>query len=380
VIRPVSVVLIAHPSPDLYGSDRQLLEAARALRTAGHDVVVMLPSSGPLRALLDAAGVRTEVLAFHVLRRAVLSPGRLLGMLARVPVALWRLVRLIRSVGPDVMYVNTVTLPWWVMAGRLARVPVVVHVHEAEEDWPRLVRWLLTAPLLFATAVVTNSQASRRALLASVSSLATRCVVIYNGIAGPESVSPVARVPGGAVRVALVARLSPRKGVDVALEAVAAVRAQGRSVELDVGGTAYAGYEWFEQQLRERAAQPDLRGAVRFLGYVNPTWPVLAAASVVLVPSRVEPFGNTAVEGLLAGRPVVASAVQGLTEIVSDGRTGILVPPGDVAALAAAIVRLLDDATFAAELADRGRDEAVTRFSVDRYRADMNDCLRGAIT
>ena len=68
-------------------------------------------------------------------------------------------------------------------------------------------------------------------------------------------------------------------------------------------GTTFPGYEWFEQRLRERAARPDLAGHVRFAGYLHPTWPALADADVVLVPSRVEPFGNTAVEALHARRP-----------------------------------------------------------------------------
>ena len=63
----------------------------------------------------------------------------------------------------------------------------------------------------------------------------------------------------------------------------------------------------------------------------------------MLVPSRVEPLGNTAVEAIFAQRPLVASRVQGLTEIVEDGRTRLLVPPGDPAALADAIARFLED-------------------------------------
>ena len=63
----------------------------------------------------------------------------------------------------------------------------------------------------------------------------------------------------------------------------------------------------------------------------------------MLVPSRVEPLGNTAVEAMLAQRPLVASRVQGLAEIVEDGRTRLLVPPGDPAALADATARFLED-------------------------------------
>lgn len=363
-------VLVAHPSPDLYGSDRQVLESINGLRADGWRVTVCLPSDGPLTDLLVDVDVRFA--RFTVLRKALLSPLGLLRLLTTTPRDLLLLVRLIRSVRPDALYVNTVTIPLWILAGSLTRTPVLVHVHEAEEDAPRLVRMALNAPLFLAESVIANSAASRRVLLDALPRLAQRTAVVPNGIVDRGSASLECAEPG---RLALVARLSPRKGVDVALEATALLRAQGRDVRLDVCGTAYAGYEWFEQQLRARAAAPGLTGAVRFLGYVNPIDSVLAAASIVLVPSRVEPFGNTAVEGLLSGRPVIASDVQGLAEILTDGQTGLLVPAGDAPGLAAAVGRLLDDPHLAAMLAERGRREALIRFSVDRYQRDVSAAI-----
>jgi glycosyltransferase involved in cell wall biosynthesis len=364
----VPAVLIAHPSPDLYGSDRQLLESIAGLRAAGWAVSVCLPSNGPLVDLLPDLILRVQ--PFPVLRKALFHPLALALLALRTPRDLIGLVRTLRSVRPDVVYVNTVTIPLWIIAARLTRTPVLVHVHEAEEGVSRIIRAALGAPLLLASAVITNSSASRRVLLdvAPLSRLARRTSVVPNGLSDKGGAPLGQAAPG---RLVLVARLSPRKGVDVALEAVAILRRQGREVSLDIAGTAYPGYEWFEKQLRYRAARADLSGAVRFLGYVNPTAPWLAAASVVLVPSRVEPFGNTAVEGLLAQRPVVASDVQGLAEILTDGRTGLLVAPGDADSLAAAIARILDDPKLAKALAVAGRAEAERRFSSDRYRRDI---------
>lgn len=359
-------VLVAHPSPDVYGSDRQLLESIAGLRAVGWIVTVALPTGGPLVGLLTDTDVRVE--PFPVLRKSLLSFRGLLGLLIALPRDLYRLIRVIRQVRPDVLYVNTVTIPWWILAGRVTRTAVIVHVHEAEEDASRVIRIALNSPLLFAHKVIANSRASRQVLAGVLPRLGRRTVVIPNGIADPGWTEPDLAEPG---RVALVARLSPRKGVDVALEAIALLRAEGREVCLDVCGTAYPGYEWFEKELRERADEPVLRGSIQFLGYVNPTAPILASAAVVLVPSRVEPFGNTAVEGLLARRPVVASNVQGLAEIINDGQTGVLVPPGNARALATAIGSLLDDPSAARKLADAGWVEAHERFSVERYRGDI---------
>jgi glycosyltransferase involved in cell wall biosynthesis len=364
--------LIAHPSPDLYGSDLQLLETITGLRAAGWSVTLALPCDGPLRAKADAEVV---VRPFPVLRKSELAPLRLLLLVLRTPVEVFRMVRLIRARRPDVVLVNTMTVPWWIVAARLSRRPVLVHVHEAEEDVPRPVRVGLNAPLLLASEVIANSGSSARAVTAALPPVARRIRVIHNGV--PDSGAATAAATPG--RIALVGRLSPRKGIDVALEAVAELRRAGRGVSIEICGTAYAGYEWYENDLRARAARPDLAGAVTFSGYVNPTAPVLAAAAVVLVPSRVEPFGNTAVEALLSGRPVVVSDVQGLAEIVTDGRTGLLVPPGEAGPLAAAIARLLDDPELAARLGRDGRREALDRFTVERYRSDIAEVFAGRV-
>lgn len=362
-------VLVAHPSAETYGSDLQLLESVVGLRDAGCEVTLCVPETGPLIDLVEGvADVR--VAPFPVLRKALLRPGPFVRLVASMPAVLLRLARLIRTFRPDVVYVNTVTLPLWNLAARLARRPVLVHVHEAEEDVPRLVRVVLGAPLLLARRVVANSGTAARVVGDAVPRLRARTVVVVNGVPDHGVLDESAVRPG---HVVLVGRLSPRKGTDVALDAVGLLRAAGRDVTITLCGTVFDGYEWFEQQLRERAARPDLEGAVEFAGYVSPTRSVLATAQAVLVPSRVEPFGNTAVEALLAGRPLVASAVQGLAEIVRPGRTGTLVPPDDARALADAVAGVLDDPDAARGRAVTGRDDAVRRFGLDRYRQRIVD-------
>lgn len=375
------LLLIAHPSPDVYGSDRQLLETIDGVREAGWRVDVVLPAPGPLVELLEDRGARVRVESFPVLRKSLLKPLPLVKLIGQTIASVIRLVRQLRRDRPAALYVNTVTIPVWLLAGLFSRTPSLSHVHEAEEDQPRLVSAVLALPLLLARDIVVNSEAAARVLEKALPRLRRKVTVVHNGVASPaDAPAPVRdRVPGDPAEIALVGRLSPRKGTDVALDAVAELRSAGRDVHLTLCGSVFAGYEWYEAQLRERAAEPDLNGAVTFAGYVNPTWPVLAAADIVLVPSRTEPFGNAAVEGLLARRPVIASGVQGLCEVLKDGETGILVPAGDPAALAAAIASLLDDPARARELAETGLADALDRFSLPGYRANIVDALRRTV-
>ncbi|KQS68790.1 glycosyltransferase [Modestobacter sp. Leaf380] len=364
-------VLVAHPSSDLYGSDLQLVESVRALVGAGWTVTVTLPADGPLTPPLTAAGARVVALPVPVLRKALLRPRGALTLVRDVLRSVVPCWRLLRSTRPDAVYVNTVTVPSWLPLARALGVPALVHVHEAESDLPRWQAWVLNAPLLLATSVVVNSNAARDALLGALPRLGARTTVVHNGVPGPPAEPRVEPRGTGPATLVLVGRLAPRKGSDVAVEATALLRARGLDVDLELHGTVFPGYEWFEDELRERAARPDLAGHVRLAGYTSPTWPVLDRADVVLVPSRAEPFGNVAVEGQLARRPVVASAVQGLREIVTDRRTGRSVPPGDPTALADAVEELLRDPDSAAALADAGRDSAVARFGIGQYQESI---------
>ena len=102
-------------------------------------------------------------------------------------------------------------------------------------------------------------------------------------------------------------------------------------------------------------------------------------ADVVLAPSLGESFGNAVVEGQLARRPVVATAVQGHLETVVDGRTGLLVPCEDAAALADAVARLLDDEDLAVTIANRGHESASKNFSSPRYHQQIRTTVEELI-
>lgn len=377
----MTTVLLAHASVELYGSDLQLVETAAGCVDAGADVVVVLPGDGPLAERMRDVGARVETLDMPVLRKAHLTPRGIVALGVATLRALGPMTRLIRRVRPDTVLVNTLTIPAWLVAARLAGVAPVCHVHEAEADARWVVRVGLAAPLLLARAVVVNSAAACDVVVSAVPALRRRTRVVYNGVPGPPEVpmsdggadGGAGTAPGSA-HVVLVGRLSPRKGSDVALEAVALLRGTGRDVRLTLCGSVFAGYEWFEDQLRVRAAADDLAGAVDLVGYADP-WEWFARGDVVVVPSRVEPFGNVAVQAMLGGRPVVASRTQGLAEIVQDGETGLLVRPDDPVALADAIAELLDDPARASALAEAGRQDAAERFGAQRYRAQMGRLL-----
>jgi glycosyltransferase involved in cell wall biosynthesis len=351
------------------------VQTVSALVVEGWRVVVVLPHPGPLVDRLTDAGAETAFVDYPVLRKASANPMALLRLLIAAVACLPRAIRLVRCVRPVALLVNTVTLPWWLAVGRLTRTPTIGYVHEAETAAGRLVRRGLLAPLLLADAVIVISEAVRAATIAAQPRLADRTRLIYNGVPSPPA--PLAPSTWSRpIRLAVVGRLSPRKAPHLVLEAVR--RLGGRhDLVVELAGTAFAGYEWYEDQLRETASAPELAGRVHFSGYCSPIWPVLERADIVVAPSLQEPFGNVVVEAQLAGRPVVAAAAYGHLESITDAETGLLVPAGDGDALAEAVDRLITDPALAARLGEQARAEAVRRFSVPRYRREIAELLRG---
>lgn len=372
--KPVRTILFATPSFDVYGADLQLLESVRAVTRAQLRAVVVAPSDGPLAGQLIEAGAEIETLDFPVLRRRDKSWTGVLGLARRAAAAAPGMRRLVQRCEADVVYVNTVTLPWWIAVARTTRAQVACHVHEAEPRESVAVARAMNAPLLLAHSVAVNSQIALDSLCRAVPALKDRARLVYNGVpAPPDVIAPAAF--GSPTRLVSVGRLSRRKGGDVALAATALLRRRGYDVHLELCGSPAPDAVSFANELHRRAAEPDLDGAVTFSGYSSPVWPALARADLFVAPARAEPFGNAVVEAQLAERCVVASAVEGHLETITHGGTGIHVPAEDPEALADAIAALVADPAQAKRIALRGRLQAAERFGVERYHRQIVDLL-----
>lgn len=302
------------------GAERLVLELCRRRAPDVEVMVATVQGLGPLAGAFAAAGV------------PVIEGGR-----PRKHPGLRALARLTREVArADVVHTHLFAGDTWGrLAAVLARHPCVIsteHNVDRDETWQRTVRRTL-APV--SRVVVAVSEAAARHVEG-----AREVRVIPNGVDlarfGPH-------VGGDGTRVLAIGRRVPQKGFDVLVSALP------EGMTLDVAGDG-----------------PDVvpHPRVAWLGRREDVPALLARADVLAVPSRWEGFGLAAAEGLAAGVPVVASAVDGLVEVV--GEAGLLVPPDDPAALHAALVRLRDDAALRRALGARGRERACERFELGR--------------
>lgn len=196
-----------------------------------------------------------------------------------------------------------------------------------------------------------------------------KVVRIYNGIDArlyncPAEQSAGARsaynVPAGSFLVAAFCRLSPEKGLFNLVEAA------GKNRDSLPVKYLVAGEGPLEAGLKARVKSLGIEKDFIFTGFVEDIKPLLSAADLVVLASFREGFPVVLLEAMASGKPVVASKIAGIDESVEAGRTGLLVPPGDSAALAAAIKELFTDRGRAMEMGENGRAAVKEKFGIDR--------------
>lgn len=388
--RPLRVLYFVANFHRYTGSQRSLHLLLGGLDRSRVETLVVFPGEGPCTAHYRESGVPVRVIeAPEVLNRFGGEHLRA-GPLARAWTALtaavpygWRLGRLIREERIDLVHFNDARGLLMAGAGAAAaRVPVVWHVRG---DVRALGPVYLAVCGLFADRIVLVADGIRGSLPAR---LARRCVTVYNGIDLPSapprrhlgallsSLSPPVTLPEGEVLAVVVGSVVPFKGAHHAIEAVRRVRASAPMALVFVGDRPDAGYARVLDAAVGAAAPID----VCFAGWDDDPLDWIRAADLVILPTvekevlavdgerrtvrGTEGFSRTVLEAMACGRPVVASAVAGVPEQVADGETGILVPPSDPGALAAALERLAGDAELRRRLGEAGTRRVAERFSV----------------
>jgi glycosyltransferase involved in cell wall biosynthesis len=289
------------------------------------------------------------------------------------PAAFWRFGQLLRRGRFDIVHTHSFrTELGSVLWGRVPGLaPIVVRtVHNVDDEYvnqPYATMSRLSAHGL--DRIVAISDAVAEYLRQDAALPDEKVVRIYYGIDPspfqPELLPPSRRPdddPRRRPTIGVVARLAPQKGHRVLFDALPTVRAAIPDVYARL-----VGHEELSTtaELRAYAVERGVSDLVAFEGFRPDVAQVMADLDVFVLPSLWEGFGLVLLEAMAAGRPVVASAVGPIPEIVVDGVTGLLVPPGDPAALADAIVRLLRDPELAAALGRAGRARVERELRVD---------------
>lgn len=383
-------ILFLNHSAQLGGAELSLIDLVSPYKEAA---TVLLFEDGILRKKLEELPISVQVMSINlsrIRRQSGILPSFLL---------LLGLIRLIVATGKsakkfDVLYANTLKAAVVaLLSGLLIGRPVIVHLRDilSPEHFSRfnilMFVWLSNC---LAKRVIANSNATAQAYL-RCGGTASKVTTVYNGFDFSEGrvldqsqslqlreqlgVPPLHKVVG------CFGRISEWKGQDVLLKAIASINAP---LVLLLAGAPLFGENLVLEKLVTLAEDLGINQRVKFLGFCDDVPALMQLCDVIVHPSTLaEPFGRTIVEAMLAAKPVIASRVGGIVEILDDCETGYLVPPADVPALAKTLSRCLENPSESGTIAKQAQKTARDRFGMEKMHrsisAVLNEVLNGRI-
>jgi len=355
-------VLQLIPTLDRSGAEKQMVMLSKGLPRDRFQVeAAVLTRSGPLESELAEAGVPITSIA----KRFKFDP-----------FALGRLTRLMKAGKFDVVQTWLFAAnAYGRVAARRAGVPVVVTAEMAVDLWKGRVEKAVDRRLATACDKLVGNSDAVVDYYRKLGVPEDRLERIYSGVADepPPAVDPAdVRVeigfPPDAKLALFAGRLAPQKRVGDLLKVLDLLQ----HVQPDLR-TAIVGEGPMRRELEKLAGQYDLAEKVRFLGHRDDVPRLMAAADVVALTSEYEGLPNVVLEAMMLGKPVVATAAPGTTEVVVDGATGVLAPIGDIPLLARGLRDLVRDPRRAQALGAAGRARALADFRADAMVARFAD-------
>jgi len=349
--RPLTVAHVTGET-GFSGGELQVFLLLEGLRKRGHRSVLLCPEGS--RSCEQAAARGIEVRPIRTRNAWSLR-------------SVWQIRRELRAVAPDLVHLHTGRANW--LGGLAAWVLGLPALTTRRMD--RAVKRDVRTHFMYSRVVrraVAISQAVRERLVEG--GVPPAMIRVITSAVDPDTLYPQlgraqtraqAGLANDALLLLVVAALFPRKGVDVLLDALGRLAEDGLRPALWIAGQGPA-----RPALEKQARELGLAHQVRFLGERADIADLLAACDVFILPSRSEGLGVAALEAMAAGRAVVATRVGGLAEAVVHERTGLLVPPGDPAALAGALAPLLRDPALRARLAAAGPARIDEGFRADQ--------------
>jgi glycosyltransferase involved in cell wall biosynthesis len=382
-------VLYVNHTGVISGGERSLLGLLGAL-PRDMQALVAAPR-GPLAEAVERLGVPTAAITGTAgsLRLHPLHTPR---ALAELSVAALQVGRAARRHRAQLAHANSIRAGIVLSAARVSGAAKVVHVRDCLPSG-----LLSTATMRLIASAATTVVANSRYTASSVRALApdARLEVVYNAVDlerfDPERIDRAgARAAlgdaGGRLLLGVVAQLSPWKGQDTAIEALRLLCEQGVDAHLLLIGSAKFvaratrfDNEAYVARLRMLVAEAGIEDRVSWLGEREDVPDLMCALDVLLLPSWEEPFGRALIEAMALGVPVVSTNVGGPPEILEDGREGYLIAPRDPGAWAAAIRRIADSESGAAEMGRAGRLNVQRRFTVEHHLTAMLDVYARAL-
>jgi glycosyltransferase involved in cell wall biosynthesis len=378
-----NILFVTHAG-DPGGAEYKMIDLFRSVRSSSE---IMLLEGGLLEGLLSKNEIRFSVNPMPTTAREVRKEAGWASLLKAIPGTLSMIPSVVRKAKgfSVIVCISQKAFMLVSIAKPFTRRPVVWFLNDivSESHFSRLfMRLIVSLSRLSADHIVLPSHASLKAWI-KAGGRRERVSVIYPGLRSdisaqridPEQVSDLRQQysADGKPLIGMIGRISRWKGQDVFLKAIARLP----NVNAVIAGGAMFSEQEYEVRLKALARELGIENRVRFLGHVEDVISLIAACDVIAHCSTApEPFGQVIVQAMFASKPVIASDAGGAPEVVLHGETGLLTPPNDDSALAAAIQRFIENPQWSQQLAQRAKLRAEEKFSGSAMTAAFHEILK----
>jgi len=338
-----SILFVSHIS-DLSGAPISLSLLAKNISKEKYHPIIALPGPGPITAKLDAAGVSYQIFKDSLIYKIFPS---------------LKLYQMIKDRQVDLVYLNTSASIWAAKAAKLLKIPVISHIRE---DLRGTNNALIRSKIELCSDRIILISNWMKSFIRS-----PKAKVVHNTVdlddfkkLDPNRIRKEFNIRGPSL--VFVGTLEERKGIRYLIQALPKIKTSYPHLKLLIVGSTLPGQSNYLKNLKALARDPNLI----FTGARVDAYDIMAACDIVIAPSLSEPFGRVVIEAMACGKPVIASNVGGIPEIIEDEKTGMLINPKSLADIAKEATLLLRNNEKAKAMGIAGRKRVEQFFTIEK--------------
>ncbi len=365
----MKTILFLDHSTVLGGAEKSLLDIIE--RLIQYRCILVVPAGATIKEATKR-GIETRLLKIP---EKVLKISRSQRILVRdiflLPVTILRFLSIVLEVHPVLIHTNTLKAHIiGCIASKIARTQCIIHMRDILTGH-KLYMALIS---MFSTKIIAISEAVKKNIRYS-----KEVYVVYNGIAVDNKRDN--RRMGDTINIGTIGQLAKWKGVEYFIKAAGLLsRQHTKRFKFWVIGDAIFGDDDYKRYLQDMSEELGLLKSIEFTGWVQSPLDLMEKLDIVVhTPIHPEPFGRVLIEAGLLNKPVVATNIGAIPEIILDGKTGLLVPPKDANAISHALTNLIKDRNLMKSMGKAGRERVKNLFSIEKTTRNISNIIKDTI-
>jgi glycosyltransferase involved in cell wall biosynthesis len=394
--RPIKIAILDH-SPDIGGAETSIVTLGKHIDRSQFSITVILPSEGSFSRELDKIGIYAKVIYLPIgllrLKRGDVFPSLvfILAYLFYIQFFLMKLFIYLRKNRFDLVMTNTVKAHiYGSIVASLCRIPVIWRFHDilSPTDFsPFLIRIIILFGRWFPKRILAVSKVTKE-YLARNGLKDDKIEIIFNGIDSElfeikdvsKDIRRELKIEGKTKLIGCIGRIIPEKGQKSFLLSIPGVIKKYPEAFSLIIGDVFLKEEAYKEELLEIIKKNGLEERIKFMGFRKDIGDVIRSLDLVIFPSVAqEAFPLSVLEAMALGKPVIASNIGGVSEIIEDGITGMLIEPNHPEQITDRILHLLSNQEIYSSIAQKAKEVVTERFSLQKYVAAMEEAFTRAL-